>query len=336
MATDSHVVWLQECDTSRLPLVGGKAHGLGSLLQLGLNVPWGFAVTTTAYREHVEHNRLASDIERLLGQLDGWEAHQRVSDAIRELFESSQPSPRLEDEVLAGYQKLCTSEPVPVAVRSSATAEDMADASFAGQQETYLWIMGGHEVVKHVVRCWGSLFTSQALAYRAHRGVSVPDLAMAVVVQCMVPAEAAGVMITIDPVTGDRSQITIEAAYGLGAIVVNGEVEPDRFCVDKGVLDIRTRSIGVKNKAYRFAPESQGTRLEPVPGSQQRLACLSDTEVLEVARLGKQVEQAFGHAQDIEWAIGPTPGTATGREVFLLQTRPETIWSRQVARQPGS
>jgi pyruvate,water dikinase len=219
-------------------------------------------------------------------------------------------------------------------VRSSATAEDLADASFAGQQETYLWIMGGDEVVRHVLRCWASLFTPQAIMYRAHRGVPVPDLAMAVVVQCMVPAEAAGVMMTLDPITGDRSQITIEAAYGLGAIVVNGEVEPDRFCIGKDTLEIRQRSIGVKANAYRFAPEAQGTRLSPVPRSEQSLPCVSDAEALDVARLGKQVESALGQPQDIEWAIGP--GDTGPREVFLLQTRPETIWSRQAVDPPAS
>src|SRR5215207_3586880 len=214
VAGSPHIVWLQDCDGDNGPLVGGKARGLGALLRLGLHVPTGFAVTTAAYREHVAHNGLASQLESLLADASGWDAQQRASEAIRELFDSSQPSPRLEDEVRAGYEALCRSEPTPVAVRSSATAEDLADASFAGQQESYLWIMGGQEVVRNVVRCWSSLFTPQAIMYRGHRGQPVPDLAMGVVVQCMVPAEAAGVMLTIDPISGDRSLITIEAAYG--------------------------------------------------------------------------------------------------------------------------
>jgi phosphoenolpyruvate synthase/pyruvate phosphate dikinase len=215
----------------------------------------------------------------------------------------------------------------PVAVRSSANAEDMADASFAGQQETYLWILGASEVLRHLVRCWASLFTAQAIAYRAHLGTSVADLAMGVVIQRMVPAESAGVMLTIDPITGDRSAIVIEAAYGLGAAVVNGEVTPDRACVDKVMLEIRSKSIGTKTVAYRFEPSSQGTRLEDVPREIQNKPCVSDAEFLELARLGKHMEQAMGCTQDIEWAIGP--GASGEREVFLLQARPETVWSQK-------
>jgi phosphoenolpyruvate synthase/pyruvate phosphate dikinase len=333
-STSSHIIWLQDCGSDLASVVGGKARGLGSLLGLGLRVPPGFAVTTSAYREHVAHNQLERQLEALLRDVEGWEAQQRASDSIRELFESSEPSPRLEDEVLAGYEQLCRAGLMPVAVRSSATAEDLADASFAGQQETYLWVLGGPDVVRSVVRCWSSLFTPQALAYRAHRGVPVPDLAMGVVVQCMVPAEAAGVMMTLDPISGDRSQITIEAAYGLGVIVVNGEVDPDRFTVDKTGQQIRSRAVGVKTRAYRFDPSVEGTRLEPVPVSQQRVASLTDPEVLEVAGLGQQVEAALGHPQDIEWAIGP--GETGPREVFLLQTRPETIWSQQSAPQTNT
>jgi pyruvate,water dikinase len=135
-------------------------------------------------------------------------------------------------------------------------------------------------------------------------------------------------MFTIDPVTGDRSQIAIEASYGLGAAVANGEVTPDRFGVDKVLLEIRSRALGLKRAAHRFEPAIQGTRLEPVPCQLQRQACLSDEEVLQVAAAGKRVEQAMaGRAQDIEWAIGPSEGGP--REVFLLQTRPETVWSRK-------
>jgi pyruvate,water dikinase len=325
MGSDPHVLLLDDCTTDCTALVGGKATGLGALLREGLQVPQGFAITTTAYREHIAHNRLAGELERLLADCATYEAQVRVSEEIRELFESSAPSPRLEDEVLRAHAELCQAERVPVAVRSSATAEDMANASFAGQQETYLWILGGGEVLRHVVRCWASLFTSQAIAYRAYLGTPVADLAMAVVVQRMVPAEAAGVMLTIDPITGDRSAIVIEAAYGLGAAVVNGEVNPDRACVDKESLEIRYRAISPKAVAYRFNPETQGIRLEEVERGLQNKACVSDAEFIELARLGRHMERAMGRTQDIEWAIGP------GREVFLLQARPETVWSQKLA-----
>jgi phosphoenolpyruvate synthase/pyruvate phosphate dikinase len=335
------VIWLEDCGGDCGPLVGGKALGLGALLREGLRVPAGFAVTTRAYRDHVDANRLAEDIGRLLRECDDSPAaQQRAAQEIRQLFEHSRVSAQLEDELLGAHERLCAGgvrgprgdagvagSPWPVAVRSSATAEDLGEASFAGQQETYLWILGGEQVVRHVVRCWGSLFTPQAIAYRAHRNIAADDLAMGVIVQRMVPAEAAGVMLTIDPVTGDRSQIAIEGSFGLGAAVVGGEVTPDRFCVDKVVLEVRSRAIGAKTVAYRFDPAVQGTVREPVPPAQQHEPCVSDEEVLELARLGKRVERALGRPQDLEWAIGP--GESGPREVFLLQARPETVWSQK-------
>lgn len=320
-----HVLGLEDCTSDCLPLVGGKATSLGNMLRQGLQVPPGFAVTVAAYREHVAHNNLAADLEQLVADCRSYEAQVRASEQIRELFEASTPAPAVEDEIRRAYEVLCDDPTMPVAVRSSATAEDLANASFAGQQETYLWIIGGDEVLRHVRRCWSSLFTAQAIAYRAHLTTPVTDLAMGVVVQRMVPAEAAGVMLTIDPITGDRSTIVIEAAYGLGAAVVNGEVEPDRFCVDKGTLEMRSRTNGLKTVAYRFDPSVQGTTRADVPADQQTSPCVTDGEMIQLAQLGKRMEQAMGRAQDIEWAIGPD------RELYLLQARPETVWSNALS-----
>jgi len=174
MAAESHVVWLDACSRECLPLVGGKAASLGSLLREGFEVPPGFAITTSAYREHVAHNGLAPELERLLAQSPTLEAQHQASDEIRGLFEASTPSPTLRAEVLSAYELLGTNSGTAVAVRSSATAEDLAEASFAGQQETYLWILGGEQVLRHIVRCCASLFTPQAIAYRAHLRTPVP------------------------------------------------------------------------------------------------------------------------------------------------------------------
>jgi pyruvate,water dikinase len=190
-------------------------------------------------------------------------------------------------------------------------------------------VLGGDEVVRHVLRCWSSLFTPHAIAYRAQMGTPVEDLAMGVVVQHMVAAEAAGVMLTIDPITGDASSMVIEGAYGLGAAVVNGEVDPDRFCIDKTQLAIRSRAVGVKSMAYRFDPSVQGTRREEIPVHLQSEPCMTDAEVVHLARLGVRMEQAMGRSQDIEWAIGP--GADGVRQMYLLQARPETVWSQRVA-----
>ena len=301
--TDRRVLWLEECDAGSGPLVGGKAVGLGHLVRLGLRVPPGFAVTTAAYRE----------------ALAGGGRPATVGDGLAA-------------EIAAAYRRLGgpgDHEP-PVAVRSSATAEDTAEASFAGQQDTYLWVRGATQVVDHVSRCWASLFTDRAVAYRAQLGIGDDEIAMGVVVQAMVPAEAAGVLLTLDPLTGDRSQVTIEAAYGLGTAVVEGEVTPDRFAVDKVTMELRSRSVGEKAFAYRFDPAAGRVVRVEVPAALRARPCLDDAEVIELAGLSKRIERALGVPQDVEWAVGPpAPGSAGGRELWLLQARPETVWSRR-------
>jgi pyruvate,water dikinase len=301
-----HVLWLEECDAASGPLVGGKAVGLGHLVGQGLAVPPGFAVTTAAYRE----------------ALAGGGRPVRVGD-------------RLAAEIAAAYRRLGAGGEAPVAVRSSATAEDTAEASFAGEHDTYLWVRGAEAVAEHVTRCWASLFTARAVAYRARLGIPDDELAMGVVVQAMVPAEAAGVLLTLDPLNGDPSQVTIEAAYGLGTAVVEGEVTPDRFAVDKVTLELRSRTVGEKAFADRFDPAAGRVVREEVPGELRARPCLEDAEAVELAGLGKRIEQALGAPQDVEWAVGPAAGGAGGRAVWLLQARPETVWSRRPRRAAG-
>lgn len=323
----AHVLDLTACVDDCKPVVGGKAAGLGSLLRQGLRVPPGFAVTTGAYREFVQANGLGREVASLVASAASLEDQQHVVDKVRALFESVPVPGAVADEIAAAYGRLGRDASVPVAVRSSATAEDLAEASFAGEHETYLWVVGADEVVRHVVRCWASLFTPQAIAYRHHLGMDdIGDLAMGVVVQLMVPAEAAGVMLTVDPVTGDPSQISIEASFGLGAAVVNGEVTPDRIYVDKVTFDIRSRTVSPKAVAYRFDHGACGVVMVDVPEEEQCHPAISDEEAVALAQLGRQVERAHGCFQDIEWAIGPGP--ESDREVFLLQARPETKWNR--------
>lgn len=326
-----YVLPLEDCEAHLAEVVGGKAMGLGFLLREGLPVPSGFAVSTHAYREFVGVTGLDRAIQLLLRGADTLSEQVTASERIRHLFEEYEVEESLFGELTQAYELLDPQGTLPVAVRSSSVNEDAPEASFAGEHDTYLWIVGPQAVARHVLRCWASLFTPQALSYFRRLELHPTETAMGVVVQTMVAAEAAGVMITIDPMTGDRSQISIEGACGLGVAVVGGEVTPDQYFVDKVTLDIRSRMISAKGIMYRFDPGAGEVRRVDVSEEEQTKPCLTDDEVCRVASLGKRVERALGAPQDIEWALGPGPSGE--RDIFLLQTRPETVWSNK-ARLP--
>lgn len=308
VASLQYVVPLADCVGDAAERTGGKAAGLGRLLQEGLPVPGGFAVTTDAYSE-----ALAAHAETL--------ADKGASGArSRELIEAIELPDSIAEAVVSAYRQL--GDDVPVAVRSSATAEDTGEASFAGQQETYLWIRGENAVLEAIRRCWASLFTDRAISYRDRISFD-DDLAMAVVVQEMVDAEAAGVALTLDPATGARDVVYLEVALGLGEGVVRGDVPVDRLWVGD---ETRTEAAE-KDRAHRFDPDAGEVRLCDVDPPVSELA-LSDGEIAEVAGLARKVEAAFGTPMDIEWAVGPD------REIALLQARPETVWSRKEAPAP--
>jgi pyruvate,water dikinase len=327
----THTLNLTDCTADLALQVGGKAVGLGHLLRQARDVPPGFVVTTNAYREWLAAHALDERIERLLAGATGLAALEAAAQHIQALFEGAELPDELAAEIDQAYSRLdYGAGDVLVAVRSSATAEDQADASFAGQQETYLGVRGQASVRRHVARCWASLFTPQAISYRQHLAIPNREVAMAVVVQRMVEAEAAGVMMTIDPVTGDRSQISIDATVGLGQPLVGGEVNPDHWSVDKVTLEVRHRAISEKAVADRLDVTTGGVRRDHLNPEERVRPSLSDEEAVAVAALGKQVERAMGRAMDVEWAIGPGPRGP--RHLYLLQARPETVWSsRQLA-----
>ncbi len=317
-----YVVPLDTCGQAGLGRVGGKAAGLWELLRRRLPVPPGFVVTTEAYREFVRSEGLEREIRRWVEQARGSvEGQLEASQQIRTLFTQCRPPEFLVQEVGQAYAQL--GEP-PVAVRSSAVGEDATTASFAGEHESYLWVCGCEQVAAAVLRCWASLFSPQALSYFAHLRVDPTEAAMGVVVQHMVDAEVAGVMITLDPVTGDPSQVTVEASYGLGLAVVGGEVTPDRFAVDKVTLEVRSARPGNKSVAYRYDPTQGRVVAFPVPPEQACELCLRPEQVQEIAWMGKQLERELGRPQDVEWALD-----GQGR-LYLVQTRPETVWSNRV------
>jgi rifampicin phosphotransferase len=335
---EPYTLALEECTSDLTAKVGGKATGLGVLLQHGFAVPQGFVVTTGAYRDWVESAGLADELNAIMAGAGGLQADREASAKIQALFERAELPPGVRDQIASAYEALrdtATEDDPPVAVRSSATAEDTAEASFAGQQDTYLWITGADAVVQHVLRCWASLFTPQVIGYRARLGMEIEDLAMAVVVQRMVPAEAAGVMMTLDPVSGDRDHVYLESAFGLGEAVVRGEVGTDRFWVAKASAELARENIGTKQISYRFDADAGAVVVVDVPEDTRGERSLSPAEVLEVAGVGRAIEEAFGAPMDIEWAFGPA-GPNGMRTLNLLQARPETVWSQRPAQSEAS
>lgn len=317
-----YVVALAECSSAPAAAVGGKAVGLGALLAAGIPVPAGFAVTTSAYRESVAPIRHDLDTIAAMTALDDGAASRR----LRALFDGLPLPERVATQLREAYLALDPSGTAPVAVRSSATAEDLVDASFAGQQDTYLGVRGVESVIAHVAQCWGSLFTPHAIGYRRRFDVPLDDLAMAVVVQSMVEAEAAGVMMSLDPITGDRATVFISAAHGLGEGVVVGDIESDSIWVDKsGPAVTRMESVH-QTDAYRY--DADGTvRRQPLAPELQDKPALSTEEAIELARIAVRMEQKQGCPQDLEWAIGLDGAGA--RRIWLLQSRPETIWANR-------
>jgi pyruvate,water dikinase len=216
-----------------------------------------------------------------------------------------------------------------VAVRSSATTEDAADASFAGLQDTYLWMKGVQQVQDRIRDCWGSLYSVESMSYRRKRDFKEKNVAMAVVVQTMVDARTAGVMFTRSPLTGDRSVMTIEGSWGLGSAVVGGEVTPDRWVVGKITGEIFVREISAKQIRHAAAAAG-GIETVPVPDDLQRAACMSDAEIQSLRAIGRRVERHYGRSQDIEWAV-----ERGSEKILLLQSRPETVWSAKESAPVG-
>ena len=299
-----------------LEMVGGKGASLARLAAAGLPVPPGFHITTNAYRRFVGVNGLDEAILSAAAQTgpDEPAALERASEQIQSLFDQSTIPADLVALIERSYCELGNDDP-PVAVRSSATAEDLPEMSFAGQMETYLNVRGGAEVLAAVKRCWGSLWTARALSYRAQHGIRPEAVSIAVVVQQLVPAEVAGILFTANPLTGARDQMMINAAWGLGEAIVGGKVTPDTILVAKQTGEIASQNIAVKEVMTVRAP--RGTRDEPVPAPKRRQAALQTAQAAELTRLGRQIEQLCGQPMDIEWAIG-------GQRVFILQARPIT------------
>ncbi|MEM2214583.1 MAG: phosphoenolpyruvate synthase [Candidatus Nezhaarchaeales archaeon] len=336
MREKAYVLWLEEVDRNDLILVGGKGANLGELVRAGIPVPPGFIVTSHAYKEFIERTglkeRIGEALKEVLNSNDP-KLFEKVSVEIRKMIEGHEVPEDIAKAIVESYKKLCEKlgvVKVSVAVRSSATAEDLPGASFAGQQETYLNVEGEEEVLQKVKNCWSSLFTPRAIFYRQQKGIRHDKVLMSVVVQKMVNAKAAGVMFTIHPVTGERDKIVIEGVWGLGEAVVSGSVTPDIYVVDKKTLQILEKRIAEKtHKLVRDPYSGQTVRVE-VPSEESRDPCLTDGEVLKLAELAIKIEQHYGQPQDIEWAIDYD--LKFPESVFIVQSRPETVWTLREER----
>jgi len=322
------LLWFNEIFKEDVPVVGGKSASLGEMTsKTKVPVPYGFALTADAYRLFLHENKLEAKIADTLMQLkdpNDTVTLQKVGAAIRNTIVTASMPKGLEKIITQAYQELATHEKVKnpfVAIRSSATAEDLPDASFAGQQETYLNVTGAENVVNSVKECYSSLFTDRAIFYRVQKGFNHMDVALSAIVQMMCYSESSGVIFTIDPTNGDDSVVLVEASYGLGEFVVKGSVTPDDYYVDKGTLKIVRRTIPTKTIMLAQKPGG-GTQELTVPEELANRQVITDEQVTELAKHALTIEQHYGRAMDIEWGLDKQTG-----KLLILQARPETVWS---------
>jgi pyruvate,water dikinase len=322
-----YVSWFKDIGIADRPTVGGKGGSLGELTRAGIDVPAGFVVRTVAFERFIraleKEESIRTKVEAL--RADDLEGISALSEFLRSRIEKADLPGDLQRDIIVAYGELCGATPgTPVAVRSSATTEDAEDASFAGLQDTYLWVMGGEAALKAVRSCWASLYSAPSISYRRKHNFPEGGVAMAVVVQRMVDARSAGVMFTRSPLTGDRSVVAIESAWGLGSSVVSGEVTPDRFVVGKITGEITVREISDKH-AEHIPRQEGGVADIAIEGERRRAPSISDEEILRLKEIGRQIERHYERPQDIEWAIDRAGA------ILILQSRPETVWSSKEA-----
>ena len=312
---EQYVLDLQEVDETQVAVVGGKAARLGGLSRIeGIRVPAGFCVTTDAFRRIMAEAPSIGDRLDQLSRLnpDDREAIRTLSAEIRRTIEGIAIPGDLAAAITRALAQL--GEQAACAVRSSATAEDLPAASFAGQQDTYLNVVGPAAILQHVSRCWASLFTERAVIYRLRNGIYHRKVRMAVVVQQMVFPDAAGIVFTADPVTGNRKVATVDASFGLGEALVSGLVNPDVFKVRDG--EVVTETVAARQRAVHALPAG-GTQEVAIGPQRQEQPALTDAQVVRLVQLGRRIEAHFGRPQDIEWCLA-------GEDFQIVQSRPIT------------
>jgi phosphoenolpyruvate synthase/pyruvate phosphate dikinase len=324
MSSTQVIGWFADIGLHDRPQVGGKGGSLGELQRAGIAVPAGFVVKTGAFERFIRTLEQKAPVRSRVEALSGEDlaAAAACCAQMRARVEAEALPSEVLEEISSAHAALCgIGAQTPVAVRSSATTEDAADASFAGLQDTYLWVTDLSQTLRRVRSCWASLYSVESVTYRRKRGLPEEGVAMAVVVQKMVNARTAGVMFTRSPLTGDRSVVTIEGSWGLGSAVVGGEVTPDRWVLGKITGDISVREIS--EKLIQHVPVSAGgTESVAVVEDLRRAACMSDEELQALRAIAREVERHYGRPQDIEWAVERETNA-----IRLLQSRPETVWS---------
>lgn len=326
---NAYVLWFDELRHEDVALVGGKSSSLGELTSAThVPVPYGYATTANAYRYFMEATGTNKKVHELLDQLDDVEDSAELRDVcakIRETIVSAEMPADLADAIGDAYEELAekTGRADPfVAVRSSATAEDLPDASFAGQQDTYLNVHGRDEVIRRVKECYASTFTDRATYYRVKKGFAHENVALSAAVQMMAYSKVAGVMFTVDLATGADDKIMIEGSWGLGEYIVQGTVTPDNFVVDKDSLTILSRRINEK-PIELVRNEEGGVEEKRVPEELAKAQVMTDEQIAELAGYAKAIEKHYGCYMDMEWALDEND------KLWILQARPETVWSRK-------
>ncbi len=318
-----YIKWFEELEKGDVSIAGGKGANLGEMRNAGFPVPPGFVVTAKAYFRHLEVNHLNEKIKDYLDGLDtnNVDAINEASERVKLSILSGAFPDDVREEVISAYRDLANmvgEEPF-VAVRSSATAEDLPEASFAGQQKTFLNVKGEGDLIQAVKEAWASLFEPRAIFYRTEKGFDHLKVGLAAVVQKMVNSEVSGVMFSVDPVTEDKNTLVIEAAYGLGEYVVSGTVTPDTYKINKKEMKIENKIIA--NQEIMLIKDENGKNLSvAVPPEKRKVQKLDDSKIIELAKIGMTIEKHYGFPQDMEWAL--EKGT-----LYIVQSRPITTLS---------
>ena len=324
------LLWFEQMERGDVAIVGGKSSSLGEMTsKTDVPVPYGFATTAYAYRYFIEKSGLKEKMQAILADLTDVENSAQLRDVsarLREAIMAEEMPADLSASIAAAYEELGKkageAEPY-VAVRSSATAEDLPDASFAGQQDTYLNVKGAENIIAKVKECYASCFTDRAVYYREKQGFDHIEVALSAVIQMMVFSKAAGVMFTVNVATGDDSNILIEGAFGLGEYVVQGTVTPDNYTVSKAENKIIDRCVNEQD-VMLVRKEGGDCEEQPVPEELRNVQTLTDEQILELAGYAKKIEAHYGCYMDMEWGID-----ARNNKIWILQARPETVWSRR-------